>query len=577
MQHIDHATEGTQSSGSSLEWLKVASSVADLANQWAWRNDIIAIVGPSSGRGAPACFLPNKAELEINSELAFGPFSSPETVGDMTKEKQQYEFPRSVGLIAHEAFHARYSSWDHVEVAKALTSEEMSAFEELEESRIEYHGIRDEPRTRDFLRTAVVDLNLEGIGEASETATAFATFSLIQARVQGGTLDAADVSEVMSCVNTFLGADTALHLSGIVSRFHQSHDVAERMDLAREWVGAKSASATQHGEEKLPPNLAEMVQDALEGAMLSASMSLADQEAMEEQAAQVSEKQERTKERKKNESAALRIFGKNSELGDGRTSSEILNIRPADNSERAAAVLIAKELERAKYHDRVEFETNNYLPPGRLKTRSIIQARAAESKGLRLKAEPWRRTVRKHVVDPTLTVAVMVDISGSMRRAMEPMATTAWVMSEAVRRVQGRVAMAYFGDSVFATLKPGEHLSQVVTYGANDGTEEFDQAFRSLDGALSLLEGTGARLLVIASDGHYRSEQLNRAQHWLTRCAESGVAVLWLPYDTGNSVSRILRSIPNKHISVVTGTLAPAEAATRIGKAAARALSYAGQ
>jgi hypothetical protein len=577
MQHIDHAADDTLRSGVSSEWLKVAMSVSDLANQWACRNDVIAIVGPSAGRGGPACFLPTLAELEINSGLAFGPLSSPEAVGDLTKEKQQYEFPRAVGLIAHEAFHARYSSWDHAEVAKDLSSEEMSAFEELEESRIEYHGILDEPRTKNFLRSTVIDLNLEGIGEASDTATAFATFSLIQARVQGGTLNAADVSEVMSHVNTFLGADTVMHLSGIVSRFHESRDVAERMDLAREWAGAKNTSATEHGEEKLPPNLAEMLQDALEGAMLSATMDLADQEAMEEQAARVSEKQERTKERKKNESAALRIFGKNSVLSDGKTSSEIVNVRPADSSERIAAVLIAKELERAKYHDRVEFETTNYLPPGRLKTRSIIQARAAESKGLRPKLEPWRRTVRKHVIDPTLTVAVMVDISGSMRRAMGPMATTAWVMSEAVRRVQGRVAMAYFGDSVFATLRPGEHLSQVVTYGANDGTEEFDQAFRSLDGALSLLGGSGARLLVIASDGHYRFDQLERAKYWLTRCAEAGVAVLWLPYDTGNSVSRILRSIPSKHISVVTGTLAPAEAATKIGKAAALALSYAGR
>jgi hypothetical protein len=137
--------------------------------------------------------------------------------------------------------------------------------------------------------------------------------------------------------------------------------------------------------------------------------------------------------------------------------------------------------------------------------------------------------------------------------------------------------MVYYGDSVFPALKPGEHLDQVYTYGAFDGTEAFDDAFRSLDGSLGLIGGTGARLLVVSSDGHYRPDQFDKARYWIQECGNAGVAVLWLPYNGGNGVNHLLSSIPHQHVSVVPGTISPADVATRIGQAAATALTQASQ
>jgi hypothetical protein len=131
-------------------------------------------------------------------------------------------------------------------------------------------------------------------------------------------------------------------------------------------------------------------------------------------------------------------------------------------------------MDKAKYRDRDATEISSVLPPGRLRTRSAVQAAAARSRGVLAPQEMWRRTVHKQTDDPTLSVGVMVDISGSMGSAMEPMASAAWIMSEAVRRVQGRAAMVYYGADVFATLKPGQHLTDVNVYNAPDGTEVFD-------------------------------------------------------------------------------------------------------
>jgi hypothetical protein len=162
-----------------------------------------------------------------------------------------------------------------------------------------------------------------------------------------------------------------------------------------------------------------------------------------------------------------------------------------------------------------------------------------------------------------------------MHYAMKPMAVTAYVLSEAVRRVQGRTAMVYYGNSVFPTLKPGEHLSEVKIYGANDSTEEFDPAFRALDGALNLLNGDGARLLVVVSDGHYRSDQRSEAREWMRRCEEAGVAVLWMPFDSGNTIKSLVRN--QRGVTILEGDLDPVTAASEIGRAAATALTNVGR
>jgi hypothetical protein len=230
-------------------------------------------------------------------------------------------------------------------------------------------------------------------------------------------------------------------------------------------------------------------------------------------------------------------------------------------------------LDKAKYRDRDEVDIHSILPPGRLRTRAMVQGAALKAKGVMSQAEPWRRTVRKHVDDPTLTIGVMVDISGSMSEAMEPMAVTAWVMSEAVRRVQGRAAMVYYGEAVFPTLKPGQHLSEVTIYTAPDGTEKFDSAFKALNGGLNLLNGTGARLLVVVSDGCYTGQERQAAKHWLNECKRAGVGVLWLSIDPGHHAQTITR---DTGAVLLPNTSQPTAVATEIGSAAARALTSVG-
>jgi oligoribonuclease NrnB/cAMP/cGMP phosphodiesterase (DHH superfamily) len=133
--------------------------------------------------------------------------------------------------------------------------------------------------------------------------------------------------------------------------------------------------------------------------------------------------------------------------------------------------------------------------------------------------------------------------------------------------------MVYYGSDVFPTLKRGQHLTDVNVYTAPDNTEKFDKAFKALNGELNLLNGSGARMLVIASDGQYTPEQRESARKWLKACTDNGVAVVWLEYD--GSTRHVERLVANKNVQVVSVGRDVTESADIIGKASATALARA--
>lgn len=362
------------------------------------------------------------------------------------------------------------------------------------------------------------------------------------------------------------------------------------IDLAKEWEKILSNLSEERGEKtEMPDNLkklmsavikdiVEAIEEAQSHVEISTNDEVQDQQTQEDWQKQVQSVNKKAKEKLENKKISEEIFSRSSEdIQNVRTSSKLVDIRVPNAEERAAAVKIASLLEKAKYRERDETDITSILPPGRLRTRAVVQNAAYKAQGSLTKAEPWRRTKRRHTDDPTLRVGVMVDISGSMGSAMQPMATTAWVMSEASRRVQGKCAMVYYGQDVFPTLKPGQHLDKVNVYSATDGTEKFNKAFKAIDGSLDLLYGTGARLLVVVSDGNYTDEEKQKARETVQLCDANGVAVLWLSFDDYESrysyPSTYVEGTSARHISNIK---TPTDVAVEIGKTAAEILEKIG-
>lgn len=607
MAHLRHG--GHRTGDTPHEWLRVGAEIATLANTWAARGDLVAYVGPGAGGPAPACFAPELAEIEVNVDVAFGRGIDPKDIGSLLDKSNRYTWARACGAIYHEAMHAKFSQWSVPAAAETLKSDEFNALMLLEEGRIEALGIRDDYKAKVFLRACAMDLVIGDAKERMESEpfsirSAANLVALVYPRLMSGILDVDEVKPLTDILEEALGLDLIDSLTALIAeaQAHTIHNNAEDMyQTARDWAdlvreASEEAGEPQPGENGEPQpgeggepgetptgggkglsdlmdDIMEAMQEIAEAVEIANADDLADQEEREKWADIAKERADLAKERDDHSRVASKIFMRGKE-GGGKSHSVLIGTRAPLPGERSAAIVVARQLERAKYRERDLTDVNSELPPGRLRTRGLVQAAAQRAQGRMVKAEPWRRTMRKHTDEPTLTIGVMVDISGSMGAAMEPMATTAWVMSEAGRRVQARSAMVYFGNTVFPTLKPGEHLKDVAIYTAPDGTEKFDYAFKALDGSLNLLYGKGARLLVVVSDGCYTADESRKASHWMRRCQDNGVAVLWLPFDHGMYATDHCKSTT---ATVVPGFLDPAAAAMQIGKAAADSMTKIGQ
>lgn len=595
----------TRSQLTPVEWLGVGRQIGELTNVWANRTDIVAFVGSGAGGAAPACFVPATAEVEVNVDVAFGYGVEPEDI-DLTTRSGRYEFPRAVGAIYHEACHARYSLWNLPKARETLAPDEFEALMLLEEGRIEALGLSASPRMKVFLRSCALEIVVadaaETFADMSNTQSAGTLVGLVWARVDSGILPLSDVAELTDLIDDYLGLEVVAKLRAIAqeSQLHTDHTNFEPMyELAREWASILREVAEENGDSpesgsegeggeggegeggegeggvsEFVKKLLDTLSEVADNAAVSANDALDDAETAEKYEEVVAERSEKGKEIKSAKAVAGKVFSKGTATLDfGRSESRLIEMRPPHATEKIAAVQVARMLEKAKYRERDITTVRSETPAGRLRSRAIVQREALKAKGVRgVKVEPFERKVRRQTEEPKLTVGVMVDISGSMGSAMQPMATTAYVMAEAAQRVQAKTAMVYYGNSVFPTLGVGEKASLVKTYSAPDGTELFDEAFKAIDGELELLYGSGARLLVIVSDGCYTRLETLAAQRWIKRCDDEGVAVVWLPFDEGSSA----RFLAGERGTVVAGKLSPTEAATQIGQACADALTRVG-
>lgn len=614
MGHLSHDKKSRFDS-TPRAWLPVGAQINELVNEWSGRGDIVTFIGEGAGHGAPACYVPMIAEMEVNVDMAFGEDYDPKVIGDLSKRSIQFDHPIAMGAVMHEAFHAKHST---IELLEGINKEKDKFVRNLalwfEETRIESRAIKALPKNKAFLRACALRLVIGDLKEDTDfQAQGIQGFSqlmlLTLARIDAGVLKSKDVKIVQDAADKLFDRKTNKKLRNLwiaAQRHHNDHDAEPMLELAREWVKALEDSGNDPKDDEqaeLPDWLKELMKQMMgegsgeggdgdedgegegegSGGLLEQMAEDTEDEAQGEANAQaVQEVKEAIaearkaaqSEAKRHEDQSKEVFGRGTGPGPAYTSSRLIEERQPTPMERAAAVALSKELERARYRDRVVVKRSSIVPPGRLNARKAVQAAEQRSRGAEVTAEAWSRKQRFHTEDPNLTIGVMVDISGSMSGAMKPMASTAWILSEASRRVQGRCAMVYYGNDVFATLKPGQHLPQVKVYSAPDSTEKFDRAFQAIDGTLDLLNTSGARLLVIVSDLYYGGHDGEKTKYWIKRCRAAGVAVIIIPFEYEDQARSVVRSTGAKGVEVVSDkqTKDLVGAAKVIGAAAVRQL-----
>jgi hypothetical protein len=432
---------------------------------------------------------------------------------------------------------------------------------------------------------------------------AFANLAgLTLARVDAGVLDEFDVADIESKIASELSIDTLDKLRAIWCEFQTLNaklpaNIQRGIDLAIEWVKVVDERAIERGETPSEPtpitcgypsdsdsegegsggelpqevkDLLDEIAKAMDDIATETNDKLGDQEKKEQDEKVVKGRQSESKRQAENREKASKVFSSSSGAGGGGSRSTLIETRKPQSEERVGAVRVAQMLEKAKYRERSTTKVDSVVPAGKLRTKALVQKLAMESRGVRSELPTWRHKTRKHNDEPPLTIGVMVDISSSMSSAMKPMASIAWILSEAGKRVQAKSAMVYFGSGVFPTLKVGQRLDEVNVYSAPDGTEEFELGYKALDGTLNLVAGQGVRLLVVVSDGHYRTDQESAVKKAVSECERNGVAVLWIvPKECYSGGADVLLNGTHATLASITDTASIADA---IGKSAVIAL-----
>jgi hypothetical protein len=540
-------------------WLALSAAMTDEVPVIADRDDLLVTIAPGAGRGAPACFLPTLARIEVNGYHLGG--VDPATVTPH-RLADRARYGPAWGLLVHECAHAAHSVWEPPPGAPPGAA---AAAEELEESRIEAVQVARRPDDRRWLRASATHLILDSSGLTDPTRTlgvsradAGRAAALLLARVDAGILNACEVEPVARVVTDVLGEDTLAALREIWMAAHATpDDDAEAMiDLGRRWcdalgvdpdAGTDTAAGTPDGTPGSGDGAGPTVGSSPMSGAISDVLRRIDAAVAHEPVPGSADGTPATASvlgtgpagDPAAGAAAARVFGPATDDGTGAATTGvpgggardvIAGTRAPTADERRAARQVGRALDTAGVRDRVATRTTSALPPGRLRMRGALAADAQRAAGAIPTAEPFTRTTRRAVPTPPLRLGIACDVSSSMREFARPVTSAAWILARAAAhtRVPATTATVAFGEAVHAITRPSTVPDRVTRFRAPDGYEVIDEAIAALDGALGLSSPGAARLLVVVSDGIFCPAPRAAAQARVDRLRAAGCGVLWL-------------------------------------------------
>lgn len=575
-------------------WLRMSAALSAHIPPIAGREDLLVVIEPGAGDGAPACFIRERATVEIDGRyLGIDPRSV-----DPHDPDAREKYPVAWGLLVHEAAHSRHTRWEFgtgpARVAEAAAL--------LEESRIEAAQLRRRPGDRRWLRAAVTMILLDDIPIIDDPWAAATSAALVLARVDAGVIEPDEAEQLRRAVVRILCPTLLKTLSSIWSDAHQvpDDDTDAMLALGRRWCDALGVdpdtpppspgpgqAGSCNGQSGSGQGSGGGGGQAGGGVLRKAATTVVgavavhDAEAAQAAAATAARAQQRSQQRKaeadqqkRSQDAASMIFGGDGGTGGGGGASTNGNplvrkqpprsqTRQPSDDERTAARQLARALREAAYREPTDVVTTSVTPPGRLVTRAALTADAQRAAGQIPTSEPWRRTERRRVPQPPIHVGIVADVSPSVKAFAGPIASMAWITAQATAWAGGTSATVTFGRYVTAVTRPGQPPDRVRLFGKEGNTQGFPLAVDALDAALGLadLRG-GARLLVVVSDGKFIAAEITEGQKRLDRLVQAGCGLLWL----GPPNSRPLKGA---HATVLGD---PGDAGRLIARAAATAL-----
>ncbi|KUL31429.1 VWA domain-containing protein [Actinoplanes awajinensis] len=492
------------------------------------RTDLHVHVAPGAGGGAPECFYPDLRRIEVDARY----IADTPDITDPRKAGHKKIVPTGYGLLVHGAAHAAHSLWTTPPGTPPVLAE---VAELLEESRAEGRQRGRRRADRRWLRHIINIVVHPGTAPVDDPWHAGVLAALLLARVDARILTSKDVRAIRAAVTTVIGKPRLHRLREIWKQAHtvDDHDAITMIRLARRWCEVLGIDPWR--QRQVPVADAGMFPGRLDQALTDLLASL-------------------TGITPADYRAQILARRNNPPTDWPRTDPT--------PEQQAAARRLADRIQQARVHHPETVRRGTVLPPGRLRTRQAIAADAQAAAGQTPTAQPWQHRTQQPPPKPTLHLAVLVDLSGSMSSYAAELSSAAWIFAHAARRGEVVTTTIGFGDSTTLLVPPHGRPKQVLQMQIGGGTYTFCDAVKLADQLLGLRHARTLRLVAVVSDGDLDDKPA--AQKIITTLHKAGCAVLWLHPD-GYS----------QHTFADTTTITvadPVDAVSRIADAAVAAL-----
>ncbi|XVV10913.1 VWA domain-containing protein [Actinoplanes sp. CA-131856] len=457
------------------------------------RADLHVFVAPGAGGGAPECFYPALRRIEVDANY----IADTPQIADPRKAGHKRLAPVGYGLLVHGAAHAAHSRWTAPAGTAPILAEVADLLEEARAEGRQRGGRRGDRRwLRQPVFTILIDPRTAPVDDLWHAGVLAA---LVLARVDARILTNKDVRSIKAAVTAVLGRSRLRRLREVWKRAHQvdDTDAGTMIELARRWCEILDIDPNRHrtvptaDAGEFPGRLEQALTDFLAVAL---GLTLADYRA--------------------------RVLDRRYPAPSDWPSF------PPTAEQHAAARTLAARIRKARTRNPETVRHGVVLPPGRLRTRHAITADAQAAAGQTPTAQPWQHRTQQPPPKPTLHLAVLVDLSGSMHAYATQLSVAAWIFAHAAHRGQAVTTTIGFGDRTTLLVPPNNRPSKVLHMQPEGGTHTFTDAVKLADRLLELRHGRTLRLLAVVSDGHLADKPA--AQKLITTLHRAGCAVLWL-------------------------------------------------
>ncbi len=497
---------------------------------------------------------------------------------------------RCFGVALHETFHAKHTKRWAIEHDMQLARSEDPADRQLavdrqllEEPRMEAHGCRDFPAasvrgrfvTR-ALQAAVIDVILPRFtvqlastllaGEEVTRDMAGRANVYLQARTHYGIVDPGCLTAVRAVWGEVLGTDDLRALDDLYAKLIWIPDgeieaLSDAARAYREIIGEPEPTAADSGADGTGNDAVDGTGDPKDdhgnGPTVGSLTEALEQAIERTRAGQLEQLREEIelqqlldKVAHGDPGAPARGHGPGTGAPSGRMPDRGVD-RPPAPDEVQHARRYATRLRQALTLGTRQVEKRT--PGGRFDGRAYTRGRAQQASGRPVTSHPWRITRQLRAPIQAPHVALIIDTSGSMGAYEYALGPIAWILTTGLRQIDGRCAIALFGNGAELLCDGRRPLTQVPGIRTGGGTALAGDAIVLAAEQLEMTNPRRPRLTYVISDGGwYDTEAGVQKIRWL---AEHGVPTIHL------SIGIAPLSVECDRINVITD---PAQALDQV-------------